>query len=89
MILTADCILPVSSPPLYHGAVAVQGSKILTVGAESSICRRYPDLPRRDFKGCVLMPGLVNAHTHLELTLLRNRLSPQGDFISWVLDLIQ
>ena len=89
MILTADCILPVSSPPLYHGAVAVQGSKILTVGDESSICRRYPDLPRRDFKGCVLMPGLVNAHTHLELTLLRNRLSPQGDFISWVLDLIQ
>ncbi|OIP65200.1 MAG: hypothetical protein CO150_10670 [Nitrospirae bacterium CG_4_9_14_3_um_filter_53_35] len=89
MILTADCILPVSSHPLYHGAVAIQGSKILTVGDEPSICRRYPDLPRRDFKGCVLMPGLVNAHTHLELTLLRNRLSHQGDFISWILDLIR
>ncbi|MEK6775498.1 MAG: amidohydrolase family protein [bacterium] len=88
MILTADCILPVSSPPLHHGAVAIQGSKILDVGDMESICRRYPDLPLRELKGCVLMPGLVNAHTHLELTLLRDRLSTVDDFISWLLALI-
>lgn len=88
MILTADCILPVSSPPLYHGAVAIQGSKILAVGDRESVCRRYPDLLLRELKGCVLMPGLVNAHTHLELTLLGDRLSPGDDFISWLLALI-
>ncbi len=89
MILTADCILSVTSPPLYHGAVAVRGSKIAAVGKEQEICLQFPDLPKRELKGCILMPGLVNAHTHLELSILKDRISKQFDFISWIFDLVQ
>ncbi len=34
------------------------------------------------------MPGLVNAHTHLDLSLLRDRLTLPNDFVSWILELI-
>jgi len=89
MILTAACILPVASPPLHQGAVAVRGSKIAAVGKEQEICRQFPDLPKQELKGCILMPGLVNAHTHLELSILKDRISKQSDFISWIFDLVQ
>jgi len=88
MILTADCVLPVSSPPIHRGAVAIQGSKIIAVGEETDLCIRFPNLPRRDLIGCILLPGLVNAHTHLELSSLKGRLASSQDFISWILALI-
>ena len=49
---------------------------------------QFPHLPKREFKGSILMPGLVNAHTHLELTQLKGTIPPQPDFVSWVLSLI-
>lgn len=53
------------------GAVAVKGDSILAVGAESEILADYSAKETIDCKGKVLMPGLVNAHTHVPMTLLR------------------
>ncbi len=48
-----------------HGAVAYEGSKIVEVGEESALRRKYPDAHCIDAKGGVIMPALINAHTHI------------------------
>ncbi len=53
------------------GAVAVSGENILAVGDEDSILAKYSSNEIIDCDGRVLMPGLVNAHTHIPMTLLR------------------
>jgi 5-methylthioadenosine/S-adenosylhomocysteine deaminase len=53
------------------GAVAVTGNKIVAVGPQAEIEGLYSPTATLDCKGKVLMPGLVNAHTHVPMTLLR------------------
>lgn len=53
------------------GAVAVTGDSIVAVGPEAEIKKEYSGKETVDCKGKVLMPGLVNAHTHVPMTLLR------------------
>lgn len=56
----------------YHpGALAVKGDSILAVGPEDEIKKAYTAAEIMDCGGKVLMPGLVNAHTHVPMTLLR------------------
>jgi 5-methylthioadenosine/S-adenosylhomocysteine deaminase len=60
-VYAADWVLPVDAPPLEHGAVAVEDGRIAAVGTEAELGpadRRWAD--------AVLVPGLVNAHSHLE-----------------------
>jgi len=53
------------------GAVAVQGNSILAVGDEKDILSTYSSKEVVDCEGKVLMPGLINAHTHVPMNLLR------------------
>jgi 5-methylthioadenosine/S-adenosylhomocysteine deaminase len=53
------------------GAVAVSKDSIVAVGPEAEICKKYESEETVDCQGKVLMPGLVNAHTHVPMTLLR------------------
>ncbi len=53
------------------GAVAVSGNSIAAVGLEADILKEYSAPKRIDCNQKVLMPGLVNAHTHVPMTLLR------------------
>src|SRR5574340_910043 len=66
-IFAASCLLSISAPPLAGGALAVADGRIVDTGTLAEL-RATHNAPVRDFPGCVIMPGLVNAHTHLELT---------------------
>jgi len=56
----------------YHpGALAIKGDSIVAVGAEAEIKARYSAATVIDCGNKILMPGLVNAHTHIPMTLLR------------------
>ena len=55
----------------FPGAVAVNGDSIVAVGPEEEIKKEYSGQEIIDCKGKVLMPGLINAHTHVPMTLLR------------------
>jgi cytosine/adenosine deaminase-related metal-dependent hydrolase len=59
-ILSADWVLPVSGPPIRDGAVAIEDGRITAVGAATELGEgtRYGN--------AVILPGFVNAHTHLE-----------------------
>ncbi|MEO8358251.1 MAG: amidohydrolase family protein [Chloroflexota bacterium] len=66
-VLTMDKTLTQFSP----GAVAVKGDSIIAVGLADEITKEYSADETIDCNGKVLMPGLVNAHTHVPMTLLR------------------
>ena len=53
------------------GAVAIADDKIIAVGLEAELKQQYTAKETVDCGGKVLMPGLVNAHTHVPMTLLR------------------
>lgn len=55
----------------FPGALAVKGDSIVAVGPETEITREYTAAETFDCGGKTLMPGLVNAHTHVPMTLLR------------------
>jgi cytosine/adenosine deaminase-related metal-dependent hydrolase len=76
VILTADWILPVTGRPIRDGAVLVRGPRIEAVGTLDDVQSAAPDEALECFDGCVLMPGLVNAHTHLSLTVLGGLIPP-------------
>ncbi len=56
---------------IEHGAVAVSGDRILCVGHTDLLEILYPDARRTDLGAAVILPGLVNAHTHVPMSLLR------------------
>jgi 5-methylthioadenosine/S-adenosylhomocysteine deaminase len=55
----------------FPGAIAISGNHILAVGSETEICQSYSAPEIIDCRGKTLIPGLVNAHTHVPMTLLR------------------
>jgi len=67
IVLTMDEKLSQYEP----GAVAIRGDEIVAVGPEAEIRQAWPAHQTLDCGGKVLMPGLVNAHTHVPMTLLR------------------
>ncbi len=67
IVLTMDSDYQIFEP----GAVVVKGENLVAVGAEAGLIQAYPEAEIIDCGGKVLMPGLVNAHTHVPMTLLR------------------
>ncbi len=85
-ILSADCVLPIAAPPIVGGAVAFEGGTITAVGTKADLVSRYPEAAAEDFGGSAIMPGLVNVHSHLELTALRGFADEHDhDFSNWLL----
>jgi aminodeoxyfutalosine deaminase len=76
----AAWIVPISAPPLRDAWVTVDRGRI--VGATT----RYPGTGAReiDMGSVAVMPGLVNAHTHLELSYLRDEVPPASQFVTWI-----
>ena len=54
-----------------HGAVAYEGTKIVEVGEEKDLRAKYANAEIIDAKGGVIMPALINAHTHIYSALAR------------------
>src|SRR6266480_2561694 len=84
-IYSARWVLPMASPPIDHGAVVVDNSKIIALGPTSEIVLRFPESSVQDFGQAAILPGFVNAHSHLELTMMRGFLEREEyDFSAWL-----
>lgn len=85
LIYSARWLLPISSPPIDDGAIAIEGQSILAVGLRSQLVNRFPTAPVNNFGDAAILPGLVNAHSHLELTVMRGFLeNEESDFFAWL-----
>jgi cytosine/adenosine deaminase-related metal-dependent hydrolase len=83
LTLTARWLFPVSGPPLEGGTITISGPIIQAVEPHG---RRHADL---DLGNVAILPGLVNAHTHLDLTGLKGKLGPTPDFVQWLRGVVQ
>jgi aminodeoxyfutalosine deaminase len=75
----ARFVLPIAAPPIHDGCVSIENGVITAVGRESA-----GNGSERDLGSVVLLPGLVNAHTHLELSYLRDEVPPASEFVTWI-----
>ncbi len=84
-LYSAPWVLPISSPPISDGAIAVDDNRIVSVGPALSLRAQFPKSATREFRGSAIVPGLVNAHSHLELTAMRGFLEKEeSDFFAWL-----
>lgn len=82
MLLLARWIIPVSHPPIENGAVLVEKERIQFVGPREAAPQKAG--PVVDLGDSLLLPGLVNAHGHLELSALKGKVPPADSFTQWV-----
>jgi len=77
--LRARYVFPATSRPIPDGLVTIQGRTIVAVGKET------PAGKVRDMGNVAIVPGLVNAHTHLEFSDLSEPLGgPSAQFVDWI-----
>jgi len=80
----AAWIVPIEGEPIHDGWVSVDRGRIVALGR-----RAANDETRGIELGDVaIMPGLVNAHTHLELSYLRDQITPSSSFTMWARNII-
>jgi 5-methylthioadenosine/S-adenosylhomocysteine deaminase len=87
-LFTSEWVLPVSQPPIPGGAIAIEGDRIVFVGSQSDALDQ-PHLARAEvtnFGHAAILPGLINTHSHLELTLMRGFLE-DFSFRDWIVKL--
>jgi len=71
-IVKAKSIVTMSELGVIRGgAVVVEGSEIIDVGKYSKLKTKYSRYEEIDASNCVVIPGLINAHTHMAMSLLR------------------
>jgi cytosine/adenosine deaminase-related metal-dependent hydrolase len=78
----AAWLLPISQPPIRDGWVRTERGRITAFGPHRRGQRRPPG--EIDLGAVAILPGLVNAHTHLELSWMRGRIPQGGDFPGWI-----
>ncbi len=88
VIHRARWIIPIEGDPVSNGAVVIFHGKIVDFGTSDDMQSRYLGTSV-DHGDAVIIPGLVNAHCHLELSPLKWRLSPGRDMVAWIKSLIQ
>jgi cytosine/adenosine deaminase-related metal-dependent hydrolase len=89
MILRAHTVLPMMDrPPLDDGAVVVVGDSIAAVGLWPEI-RAAHQGEARDLGNVVLLPGLINAHCHLDYTGMAGQIAWRSDFADWIQQIVE
>jgi len=95
ILYRARYLLPICAPPLEDGALLVMAGDVHAVGPYRELSARFPKAVEVDFGDAVLLPPLVNAHTHLELTDFPAWAEAAGhagspaSFVDWILDLVR
>mgnify|MGYP001187795357 CR=1 FL=1 len=95
MVYTARYLLPMVGAPIEDGAVSIRGGRIVSVGRRQDLPPASAGAAVHDFGDAVLLPPMVNAHTHLELTDFPRwakelgETGEPGSFTDWVLRVIR
>lgn len=82
LTLTARWLFPVDGPPLERGTITIAGERIAAVEPHGV---RAADV---DLGNVAVLPGFVNAHTHLDLGALHGKCPPTPDFTAWLRQVI-
>jgi aminodeoxyfutalosine deaminase len=84
MIIRARVVVTMDGPPIENGAVVVSEDRIVDLGRFSEISARHAGEEIVDLGEQALLPGLINAHCHLDYTCLRGKIPRQKSFTDWI-----
>ena len=84
MIIRACSIVTMDGPPVENGAVAISADRIAEVGKFPEISARHSAQEVVDLGEQALLPGLINAHCHLDYTCFRGTIPRQKSFTDWI-----
>ena len=82
MIVRARMVVTMDAAPIPDGAVRVAGNRIVEVREFSAFASDNDEII--DLGECVLLPGLINAHCHLDYTCLPGKIPRQNSFTNWI-----
>jgi cytosine/adenosine deaminase-related metal-dependent hydrolase len=92
VVFLARWLVPVATPPVETGAVAVRDGRVVAAGKKRDVLKALgaaaADAEVRDLGDAVVIPGLVNAHTHLELSYLAESRPSTDSYTGWIRDLL-
>ena len=94
-LYTARCLMPITAPPVEDGAILVANGRIHQAGRRRDLLPGVAGARVVDFGDSVMLPPLVNAHTHLELTDFpawtdtANDTKKPPSFVAWILWLLR
>lgn len=94
-LYSARFLLPVDQPPIEDGALLVGNGRILAIGTRTKLAAAHPGAAAVDFGDAVILPPMVNAHTHLELTHYPTWAQACGEctapasFVDWIIQLVK
>ena len=88
LVYVAKHLLPVASSPIQNGAIVVHDGRIVAVGRRKDVVRSHGAAEVRDLGDAVVLPGLINAHTHVELSWMNGEPPAGGSFMTWLGDLV-
>lgn len=83
-LLRARVVVPVRRPPIDEGAVFISAGRIVETGRWADLAIRYGGVPVMDLGDAMLLPGLINAHCHLDYTGMAAGIPPQKSFPDWI-----
>lgn len=86
MLIRARTVYPVVSPQIDNGAVRIENGQILEVGTFQDLSRTGDTID--DLGEVTLMPGLINAHCHLDYTDMAGLITPPASFLDWITAII-
>jgi cytosine/adenosine deaminase-related metal-dependent hydrolase len=88
LILRSRWILPIADAPLLNGWIALDRGRVAAVGRAGASLPFRDDAPLVDLGEMAVMPALVNAHTHLELSWMAGRVRRHERFTGWVREML-
>jgi cytosine/adenosine deaminase-related metal-dependent hydrolase len=83
LLLRARVALPIASPPLGDAGILLRGNRLEAIGPWRNLARGYTG-PRQDLGEVLVLPGLVNAHCHLDYTGMAGLFPPPRQFTDWI-----
>src|SRR3982750_3201586 len=82
--ITADYIFPVSSPPIKNGTVVIDDDGMITDVFQSAIQNKKTEI----YEG-IIVPGFINAHCHLEISCMRNRIKEKTGLTGFISEFLK
>ncbi|HSP16288.1 MAG TPA: amidohydrolase [Thermoanaerobaculia bacterium] len=83
ILITGGTVITMAGPNIENGAVAIEGTKIAAVGKASDIAKKFTARTTIDASGMAVLPGFINVHTHVPMTLFRG-IADDRDLMDWL-----
>ena len=89
LVVRARWVLPIAERPILNGWVALERGRVAAIGRSGSALPFRDDAPLIDLGPMAVLPALVNAHTHLELSWMGGLIPPAERFTDWMRAMLQ